>query len=540
MSVASPVNSRYLIQSLRVATADLILDEIDQFDGEDIAAIGRLVYQTAAAGRRIVIMSATLTPDIANALHAAYRGGWSRFAAAYGLADHVNFLVTGDAPGSCLTNAYDDTLDNILSASMDATLRGLATSKPARRAEILPACNEWQGLVCQINDACQHMHDLNAVDIEGFQVSFGMIRMTRIAHTAALAVQLCSGDIGDRLRVMLCLHSQFPRLHRDWIETRLKRALTRKGDNPHAGLRSLCYSEGVFNRASDAATRDIEIVLVTSPIIETGNDLDFDWAILDPISTRSIIQAAGRVWRHRPVIGTQTNVMILGRSPIAIQTGKLAMPGVETEMPKDTGVSTPSLSGFEDRHLQDLLGDADFSVISAIPILEKDKIFPLRDEEAILRQKLIDAGCDSAKAPLGRYIRRMPARLTQRVTRTRRFRRSETQSILFQLVGENFETAVWYRDLSPGTRHSDLKPVSSDRFEECQLQGCHLFNQVTTRAWQDLSNNENPTPQDVGRLMQVEIPDYADDIEPALTYNNFTGFTRGAFKDLFKPFGKAE
>ncbi len=538
MGVASPVNSRYLIQSLRVATSDLILDEIDQFNGEDIAAIGRLVYQTAAAGRRVVIMSATLTADVATALHAAYCEGWSRFAAAYGLADHVNLLVTGDAPGSCQTNVHGDTLDDLLSASTDATFRALAKTKPPRRAEILPPCNDWQGLVCQINDACRSLHDLNAVDIDGFRVSFGMIRMTRIAHTAALAVQLRSGDLGGRLRVILCLHSQFPRLHRGWIETRLKRVLTRKGDNPDAGLRSLCRTEGVFARAAAAAACDIEIVLVTSPIIETGNDLDFDWAILDPISTRSIIQAAGRVWRHRPVIGKQTNVMILGRSPIAIQTGKLAMPGVETKMPRDTGVSTPSLSDFEDRLFQDLLGDADFSVINAIPILEKTKLFPLRDKETALRQKLVAAGCDSAKAPLGRYIRRISARMTQRMTLTRQFRRSDTRSILFQLVGEDFETAEWYRDLSPGTRHSDLKPVSRDRFEDCQLQGCHLFSQVTARAWKDLSNDETPTSRDLGRLMQVEIPDYKDNIEPALTYNDFTGFTRGAFQDLFKPFGK--
>ncbi|WP_353349063.1 hypothetical protein [Aquicoccus sp. SU-CL01552] len=183
----------------------------------------------------------------------------------------MNLLVTGDAPGSCKTNAEGDSLTEIFTASTGVTLEALAAAEPARRAEIMPPCHR--------------LHELNAVDIGEFKVSFGMIRMTRISHTAALAAQLRSGKVDGRLRITLCLHSQFPRLHRSWIEAQLKRALTRKGEDPEAGLRSLCHAEGIFEKASRAGVREIEIVLVTSPVIETGNDLDFDWAILDPIST---------------------------------------------------------------------------------------------------------------------------------------------------------------------------------------------------------------------------------------------------------------
>ncbi len=99
MGVASPTNSRFLFQSVRVLTADLILDEIDQYDPEDIAAIGRLIYQTAAGGRRVIIMSATLTAAVASALHQAYREGWRVHAAASGMDDHVNLLCAGDVAG---------------------------------------------------------------------------------------------------------------------------------------------------------------------------------------------------------------------------------------------------------------------------------------------------------------------------------------------------------------------------------------------------------------------------------------------------------
>ena len=540
MGVASPINSRYLLQSLRIATADLILDEIDQFSGEDIAAIGRLVYQTAVAGRRVIVMSATLTPEIARALYAAYHNGWTQYAAAHKLSDHVNILATGDAKDSCRTNVDGDNLDDILEISTKATIQALAIAKPARRAAILPACDEWQNLVDQIDDACHCLHDLNAVDINGFRVSFGMIRLTRISHTSALAAQLPSGKTADRLRMKLCLHAQFPRLIRSWIETRLKQTLTRKCEqDPNAGIRELCDDEDIFARASMAMVSDVEIVLITSPVIETGNDLDFDWAILDPISTRSVVQTAGRVCRHRIVFGDQINVMILGRSPIAIQTKKLDTPGVEAKLDSKTRVPTPSLSDFEGRLFKDLCGTADCSVIDSALILARDKFFPLRDQEIALCEKLIAAGRDSAEeAPLGRYIRRIPARMTQQISHVRQFRRSEAPVIQFRLVGEDLETAEWHRDLSPGTRDSDLQPVKSCRFDTRTLEGCHLFQRVTARAWADLSPDEHLTRHRIGNLMQVEIDDYLNDIEPRLAYNDFTGFSRGSRDDILAPFGK--
>jgi CRISPR-associated endonuclease/helicase Cas3 len=539
MGVASPVNSRYLVQALRVATSDLILDEIDQFDGEDIAAIGRLVYQAATAGRRVIIMSATLTPDIAEALHAAYGQGWSHFAAARGLRDHVNLLVTGDALGSCKTNAGGESFAEIFAASSAVTLDALAAAEPARRGEILPPCDGWQPMLDQVDDACHRLHDLNAVEIDGFRVSFGMIRMTRIAHTAALAAQLRSGQIDGRLRVTLCLHSQFPRLHRGWIESRLKRALTRKGDDPEAGLRSLCHAEDLFRTASDTGVREIEIVLVTSPVIETGNDLDFDWAILDPISTRSIIQASGRVRRHRPTFGHHVNVLILGRSPIAMQDGKLTRPGVETPLPEDTRVATPHLDGFARRLFSELAGTTDLSVINAAPILSDQGNFPLRDAEVAVRRKLVAADRDAADAPLGRYIHRLNARMTQRMARVRRFRRSDKSSILYKLVGDDFQSATWYRDLAPGTRQSAPCSVNAATFGQGAVRGCHLFGSITERAWIELSEGHELTPPNVSRLMRVEIPDYKAVPDPPVTYTEFTGFTRGSFEDLCEAFGKA-
>ncbi|MEC5325099.1 hypothetical protein VSX60_17900 [Aurantimonas sp. A3-2-R12] len=546
MGVAAPVNSRFLLQSLRLMTSDLILDEIDQYDGEDLAAIARLIFQAGAAGRRVIIMSATLTPDIAEALHLAYHRGWADHAQASGTSAHVNLLLCGDAPGAVFTNLKDEGVSDLLEHCRASILAGLRTAPALRRSEILTACDGWAEMLDQIDQSGSRLHDLNAVEVEGFQVSVGMVRMTRIAHTTALAVQMRSGDLGDRLRVLVCLHAQMPRLHRGYIETRLKRALTRKiskwSDDPKAGVRELCHDEGVFEKAREIGTREIEIIVVTTPVIETGNDVDFDWAILDPISTRSIIQSAGRVRRHRPATGEQPNVLILGRSPVAMESGTLSMPGVETRSAPETGVSrNEMLKGFEGRHFAELAGQANFRVISAEPLLSDDILFPLRDAEADLRKQMLST---DERYPLGRYILYQNARWNLTMTRTRRFRRSETREVLFCKIGDRPEDATWFLDLAPGTRESKLREVdqlyTEAPFSASSFSASSLFGDMTTRGWRDLSGGlSDMTSRDIRELLRVSIPTYGDDLKQEMTYTEFTGFTRGKLEDLFEPFGKS-
>jgi CRISPR-associated endonuclease/helicase Cas3 len=41
-------------------------------------------------------------------------------------------------------------------------------------------------------------------------------------------------------------------------------------------------------------------IVLGSPVTEVGRDHDYDWAIVEPSSVRSLIQLAGRIRRHRP------------------------------------------------------------------------------------------------------------------------------------------------------------------------------------------------------------------------------------------------
>ena len=544
MGVASPVKSAFLPAAIRTLTADLILDEIDQYGPEDLTALARLVFQAAAGGRRVILMSATLTKDVGEVLHVAYRAGWTSHAAATGMSDHVNILLTGDPAGSVVTNAEGEDFGELYKTCRSRVLGALAVAPALRRGEILDPCASWEGLVRQVDGSCSRMHDLNASGIDGFRVSVGLVRMTRISHTAALFHQLDAGDRNGRLRVKLCLHSNFPRLHRSWVEDRLKRALTRNRRDPQTGLRGLCHAEDLFRRADAIGAQDIEIVCVTSPVIETGNDLDFDYAIVDPVSMRSIVQAAGRVRRHRPGEWPEVNTLILGRSPVAMQGKFLAMPGVETDTPKDTGVSCGNLSAFPERHFRDLAGDVEFGRITAAPLLSDGEACPLRDEEAKLRRAMM--ALSGENAPLGRYLGRRASRMNARFTKTRMFRRSTTRNIRYMLVGDSFEDAAWQVDLNPGGKPSSTVILSAD-----ELRGVpsgsdngdsHLFTDVLERAWADLSGGLEPISMPIMRkLVSVDLPDYGSDtmVIPRMTFGEQTGFTRNFPEDLLAPFGKS-
>ena len=62
---------------------------------------------------------------------------------------------------------------------------------------------------------------------------------------------------------------------------------------------------------------DVAFIVVATPVEEIGRDHDFDWSVVEPSSTQSIVQVAGRVNRHRLVARTigeaklKPNVLVL-------------------------------------------------------------------------------------------------------------------------------------------------------------------------------------------------------------------------------------
>lgn len=147
-----------------------------------------------------------------------------------------------------------------------------------------------------------------------------MVDVTLALHRAQVATDYC---------LHVCVyHSQHPLIVRSSIERTLDAVLNRTDpvavfSNPHV-LQAL---------ASDGAKHHVFIVL-GSPVVEVGRDHDYDWAILEPSSMRSIIQSVGRVRRHRSSTPTRVvNVVLLDKNVNTLLNRPLpySKPGYETE-----------------------------------------------------------------------------------------------------------------------------------------------------------------------------------------------------------------
>jgi CRISPR-associated endonuclease/helicase Cas3 len=303
----------------------------------------------------------------------------------------------------------------------------------------------------------------------------------------------------------------------------------------------LCRRFNVFERAAQAGAADVELVVIASPVIETGNDLDFDYAVIDPVSLRAVIQAAGRVNRHRMRPVTTPNVALLARSPIAMQAGRLEMPGVETRPAPDTKVSRVLLDEFPNRLAEKLIGAETVSIVTAKVLLSDEGNVPLREKEKLLRLAML--GTSTPTSPGSCYLTSPLARLSAAMPRLRRFRRSTSRDLVYAFFGENIEEAEWHIDLAPGTPNSRFDKVIKQGLTVGELkQNEFLLSDLTAGAWRDLTGlGSEMGKADMQRLLRVEVPDYgvAEATVRPVCYTEQTGMTWGAPEDLCAPFGKA-
>jgi CRISPR-associated endonuclease/helicase Cas3 len=173
-------------------------------------------------------------------------------------------------------------------------------------------------------------HDHHSVDPETRKrVSFGLVRMANIEPLYEVALALFQQALPDGVRVHLCVyHARHPLLVRSAIEAQLDRALQRH--EPDA-----VFLLPDIRRRLDASTEtDHLFVVLGSPVTEVGRDHDYDWAVVEPSSMRSLIQLAGRVRRHRAGPVASPNILVFSHNLRHFrQPGQAAFckPGFETD-----------------------------------------------------------------------------------------------------------------------------------------------------------------------------------------------------------------
>lgn len=327
----NPNRGSFIPAALRIATCDLVLDEIDSFSAVALHAIGRLVYLVGLFGNKVLLSSATLPPELASGLHEMYKKGYAAFQSATDADDyHIGLFNDDDVTGMAYVipakeldvkgfeGCYSD-FHYPLTQCKDLT------DSARRKAQALPIEAALSNTLSNTKskDEVKHFYDLLAehiiehcadmasehhtyVPIHDHHVSFGFVRLNRVKDIIQLALAFDRQTLhknGWDIKFQV-LHSRMDRKVRSHIQTSLQCVLKRDSDHGW-------YDAYTKHHTPIKDTKTLVVVLCSS-VIETGLDYDFDWAILEPSSDMSIIQSAGRVLRHRYLLQiTKPNIGLL-------------------------------------------------------------------------------------------------------------------------------------------------------------------------------------------------------------------------------------
>jgi CRISPR-associated endonuclease/helicase Cas3 len=297
---------RQIAPLLRLMSGDLVLDEPDDFDLNDLPALARLVHWAGLFGARVLLSSATLPPDLVQALFEAYLQGRSQHHA----------QRPAERPAGCTVLWIDEFSaehrvcsggEELRSAHEAFALQRLAQldqqGAPRRRFRRVPlgplpkdrekAAEGFAQAALPVMQALHRAH--HSIDpVTRQPISFGLLRMANIEPLIAVAQALHRLGAPDELRIHLCpYHARHPLLIRSGIEATLDGVLSRHDEQA-------VFDHPDVRAAIDAAPQTQHLFLVlASPVAEVGRDHDYDWALVEPSSMRSLIQLAGRVRRHR-------------------------------------------------------------------------------------------------------------------------------------------------------------------------------------------------------------------------------------------------
>ena len=311
---------RYILPSLRLMSSDLVIDEVDDFNVDDLKAIGRLVHLAGMLGCKVMISSATIPPDLAKGFFRAYHKGWSTFAKSRGINSDVGCAWIDEFKTSVdfsFKNANNRSFSDLHDRSVEYRIKKLQKEEIKRKAVLvkLDAFDEGHGdgtletqYFSSIQDSIVNMHERHCIldEINKKRVSFGVVRMANINPCIKLTKHLLEREWPNDVEIKaMAYHSQQILLMRSEQEKHLDKVLKRHK------VQEAFKNPVIREQLSQANTENVIYILVATPVEEVGRDHDFDWAVVEPSSYRSIIQLAGRVLRHRNESPSAPNIALM-------------------------------------------------------------------------------------------------------------------------------------------------------------------------------------------------------------------------------------
>ncbi len=323
---------RQIAPMLRLMSSDLVLDELDDYDLNDLPALTRLVYFTGMLGARVILSSATLPPALVEGMFQAYRAGRQLYRRNRGADGGRAGAVI---PLPCLwvdefgTPLVRNCTDSAAFAEAHAQFVGrrvtrLEAQQSLRIVRLWPlaiATNQSReairaALAAQVRAACLQLHAAHAETdaVTGQRVSRGIVRVANVDPIIEVARELNRLGAPDGIRIHLCVyHARFPLAQRSAIEGMLDAVFDRR--KPET-----LWRQPSIRAAIDAAPQCEHVfVVLASPVCEVGRDWCGDWAVAEPSSMRSLIQLAGRVQRHRRESPTSPNLVVFDTNLKALE-----------------------------------------------------------------------------------------------------------------------------------------------------------------------------------------------------------------------------
>lgn len=402
---------RQIAPMLRLMSSDLVLDELDDYDLDDLPALTRLVHWAGLLGARVVLSSATLPPALVQGMFMAYRAGRRHYRNNRGqvrtAADapvDVPCLWTDEFSTRVQTCSSDDDFAAAHARFVEHRVARVHAAEPLRIADLLPlaidrtlSLSRIQAAFAEhVRAACLRLHAAHAEPdpVTGKRVSFGLVRMANIDPIFHVARAFIESAMPANVRLHLCVyHARFPLVQRSAIEALLDAAFNRRDRNTAA-----VWQLPEVRHALDAADSEADhvFVVLASPVCEVGRDWDADWALAEPSSMRSLIQLAGRVQRHRRKPPQTPNVLVFDTNLKGIQHANdrqavFTRPGFETANGDDRFV-------LASHSLTKLLAESEYQHVDAIPRIQPRADLKPRERWVDLEQARIRASMVPAPA----------------------------------------------------------------------------------------------------------------------------------------------
>lgn len=313
------VGGKWILPFIRILSSDLIIDEIDEFSDKDLICVSRLVHTAGLLGRRVIISSATITPSIAIGFYKSYIKGRKIFESYYGSNHNVIscfvdefsskvFDTKIDFEMILFRKKYDEFINNRIKLIRQSE-KNNGIKRKGKILEFSPTFSK-EDVFSIILNSIEQLHNNNYVIDKNTKkkISIGIVRFAHIDTCIQFSKQLDSYENDNVDIKFISYHSRNILLIRNEIERYLDKVLHR--DNEKGDIVSF---EDILinNHIEKSKKKNIVFIVVATPIEEVGRDHDFDWAIVEPSSYRSIIQLSGRVLRHRTKYINHPNVLIL-------------------------------------------------------------------------------------------------------------------------------------------------------------------------------------------------------------------------------------